>query len=231
VVAAVAVSALLAERGAGWLSAPVGLALALAGWAAGLALLVRGGLRRAAEALLWTSFEAKERARRELGEGFVPAGPREAAFWLRRHPLEPRTARQRVVALVMIGDLDAARREADALPEPTPLAAFEAEAARCQVALSEGRPADLDAARARAASLTDPEDRDHAERTLLALEAMWAAAQRRDPLSALGELRLRLGERARGILWTRYWLPPAGLLSAVAVAIWAALAVAGPLLR
>jgi hypothetical protein len=230
VVAGLLGSVLLSERGAGWLSAPAALALALVGWAAGLALLVPGRLRRAAEALLWTSFESRDRARSELGEGFVPAGPREAALWLRRHPLEPRTARHRVAALLMAGDLDAARREADALPEPTPLAAFEAEVARGVVALAAGRAPDLAAAMARAGSLTDPADRDHAERALLSMEAMRAVAERRDPLPVLGKLRAQLGERARGILWTRYWLPLAAVLSAVAVLIWAVLALAGPLL-
>lgn len=224
------VSMLLAERDAGWLSAPVALSLALAGWAGGVAVLVRGRLRDAAEALLWTSFESKERLRRELGEGFAPTGPREAVLWLRRHPLEPRTARHRVAALLMVGDVAAARREADALPEATPLAAFEAEVARGQVALAEGRPAGLDAVRARAATLEDPADRDHAERTLLTLEAMRAVAERRDPLPALGDLRRRIGERARGILWTRYWIPLAVVLGAVAALIWVVLAVVGPLL-
>jgi adenine/guanine phosphoribosyltransferase-like PRPP-binding protein len=152
------------------------------------------------------------------GDGRVPANAGQARSWLARHPDDtPETRGARVWAMLVLGDLEAARRLARAMPDATPLERYNGATARAMLRLVEGGDPELDDVRALAQEL-DEEGRAQAEIDVALAEALVLAADGGDWRGAI--LCARDGvEPAVGFVLVRWFLPVAALIAAGALAM------------
>ena len=159
------------------------------------------------------------RARREAyGDGSVPATSRQARRWLAKHPDDSDATRgARVWAYLVLGDLVAARRFADRMPNASATDRYHRAGAAAMVRLVEGGDPALDEVRRAAAELDDP-GRSEAEVDIALLEALVAAADGGDWRTALLVVRDRVG-RATGLVLVRWFLPVVALVAAGAMAM------------
>jgi hypothetical protein len=160
--------------------------------------------RRAWEAFSWLGEWELDRYRALAGGPALPA-PNDFRRWLTSSPDRPDIAWIRVELLVMEPRFDEARAVAEAIPDDTPYARVEREAARASVDWHSGGPGETAALRG-AVDAVIPATGDERLRA----EVIFASAEVRrllgagDPDAARPMLvaRDRLGPRADGILWT-----------------------------
>ena len=172
--------------------------------------------------VLETAFAVARRSARmrvdAYGDGRVPANPRQARAWLARHPDDtPKTRGARVWAMLVLGDLEAARRLAGAMPDDTPLERYYGGTAGAMVRLVEGGDPRLDEVRELALELDDAGKRQ-AEIDIALAEALVLAADGGDWRAAILRARGRV-EPAVGYVLARWFLPVGLLIAAGAVAM------------
>ena len=159
------------------------------------------------------------RLRREAyGDGSVPATPRQATAWLARHledTVETRGAR--LWALLVLGDLESARRFAGLMASDTAADRFHRGAAQALLHLVEGGDPGVDDVRRLAGELDDT-GRTEAEVDIALLEALVAAADGGDWRAAILAIRDHL-DRATGLVLVRWFLPVSALILAGTLAM------------
>jgi hypothetical protein len=165
--------------------------------------------------LLETVFAVSRRSsrvRREaFGDGSVPATPRQARAWLARHGEDTDATRgARVWAMLVVGDLEAARVLARRMPEGSATDRFHRAAARAMVRLVEGGEPGLGELHGAAAELYGAE-RTEAEIDIGLLEALVAAADGGDWRAAILALHDRV-DAATGQVLARWFLPVIALV-------------------
>jgi hypothetical protein len=124
--------------------------------------------------------------RRETGTPH-PQSRAQARAWIEARPGagDPPGDIHRAGMLQWIGDLEAARREVDALEPGTPAETFDAEIARATQAYLDGAVVERGPVTAAFAALSDPLDRRHGRVCLGILEARVALAAGRDPFEPI----------------------------------------------
>jgi hypothetical protein len=187
----------------GWAVTAAALTISVAIFAAimfGLSALTRPRpVARALEAYRWVARRAWLRWREITGDD-VPGTPARARAWLEAHPASGGGADQpRVDLLVWIGEFDAARRVARALPSGTPWERFERALETAFVDFVATADGDLGAVRRAMDELSAP-DRRLGQAMLAVEEARQLAAAGRPFLDPLVAARDAMGAELDGFL-------------------------------
>ncbi len=166
-------------------------------------LLLRGRLRAALEAFSWIGRSEWLRAREALGDPF-PNSPKAARARVARGEIPLHSGS--VDVLVAAGELDEARRVADALPADSEWQRFERAAQRDWVEwVVTGQGGLRPETEAAAAAIRDPEERLQAEGVLALAQARARYAAGGDWKEPLARVRQQIGPRADGILRHEWW--------------------------
>jgi hypothetical protein len=163
----------------------------------------------------WSRLEAEDRWRK-VGAGRIPRSPTEAAAWLVRHPDPSTLQAQRISALLMVGDLAAARATLDSSPGDTPYERFDVASDRWFIHFVEGEVPPLDSVEAAAAEIVDEHERRLATVGVATLRACAAVVEGRDWVAPVAAVRADLGDAAAGIVAARYIVPQWTALAAIA---------------
>ena len=159
--------------------------------------------RRAFEAFSWLGeWELKQAGASLVNR--IPTSPREAVEWLARHPETAENRWMRVEVLVLAGQFDEARAEAERLPDSTPAERWTRASAIDSVGWHTGGDGDLPGLEAAAAELlpVDGDERLRAEVSIASAKVRRLMADGRstpgNALEPLLAVRPRLGNRADG---------------------------------
>ncbi len=173
-----------------------------------LPFLVRGRDRAALETFAWIGRWDALRWREVTGAR-PPASPEQARDWLEANPVRsdapPLQRLARVEPLLMVGDVDAARKIAAGLPATGPWDRFESLYQRAFVDFTGGARIDPRPLAAAAAALTDEEERLRAEALIAMGRARLDLASGKDWIAPLAETRARIGQYADGVLRLEIW--------------------------
>jgi hypothetical protein len=173
-----------------------------------LPFLVRGDLRAALETFAWIGRWDALRWREVTGVR-PAASPEQARDWLEANPIRgdaPALQRlERIEPLLMVGDVDTARKIAAGLPVANPWDRFEALYQRAFVDFTGGVRVDPRPIAAAAAALTDEEERLRAAALLAVGRARLDLAAGKDWIAPLAEARPTIGQYADGVLRLEIW--------------------------
>ena len=173
-----------------------------------LPFLVRGRLRAALETFAWIG--RWDALRWRDATGVKPAAsPEQARDWLEANPIRgdapPLQRLARIEPLLMVGDVDGARKIAAGLPTSNPWDRFETLYQRAFVDFTAGVRIDPRPIAAAAAALTDEEERLRADALIAVGRARIDLAAGRDWVAPLEEARGRIGQYADGVLRLEIW--------------------------
>jgi hypothetical protein len=167
-------------------------------------------------------FEA--RWREATGERRIPRTADQAREWLGRHAADEGQLVQRLSVQALAGDTAAARVTLSRYPATTGHDRFEAASDAWLIDFLEGETPSLSHVDSAAASIQEPEARAHAAANVAVLRAHRAVAEGADWVAPLAAARPLVGERASGIVASRFvvsaWtLQMAGAAAFVGVAL------------
>ncbi len=173
-----------------------------------LPFLVRGPCRAALETFAWIGRWDALRWR-EATRAKPAASPEQARDWLEANPIRgdapPLQRLARIEPLLMVGDVDGARKIAAGLPATSPWDRFETLYQRAFVDFTAGVRIDPRPIAAAAAALTDEEERLRADALIAVGRARIELAAGRDWVAPLEEARGRIGQYADGVLRLEIW--------------------------
>ena len=172
----------------------------------------------ATETYLWLAVRAEAHWHELFGDAAVPRSRSAMRAFIAATPETPETAGERFGIWMALGDLDAARRVVEQMPDDTGSARHARASAVWLVDFAAGSPADLAALRATGAALDDADERLEAEVEVAVDAARIEVAAGRDWKPPLLAVRERLGPEPTAILWRHAW-PPAfrGMFAAAVV--------------
>jgi hypothetical protein len=154
---------------------------------------------------VWARMRAEDHWR-EVGAGRMPVSADQAEAWLAAHPDTETLQPQRLSAQLSAGRLEDARRTLGTYPTATPYERFDQAADGWFLDFLEGDARPFASVDAVAANLEADDDRALAAAGLALMRAHQAAVSGTDPYPALAAARPALGERASGLVGTRYVL-------------------------
>ena len=154
---------------------------------------------------VWARLHAEDEWQR-LGAGRIPIGREQAEAWLAAHPDEATLRAQRLSAQLSAGRLEEARRTLETYPTATPYQRFDQAVDGWILDFVEGRQPALNEVEALAREIDSPDERMVAESSLALARAYLAVATGGDPMAVLAAARPELGDRAAGLVGSRYVL-------------------------
>jgi hypothetical protein len=168
--------------------------------------------------VVWARLRAEDRWR-EVGAGRIPIGPEEAKAWLAAYPEESSLPSQRLSAQMSAGLLANARVTLTRYPTTTPYERYDQIADAWFLDFVEGQDGGFDAADAAAAAIDTDDERQLAAANRALMRAHVAAASGLEPYSVLAAARPALGDRAAGLVGSRYVVRTWTFLMAIAAGL------------
>jgi hypothetical protein len=170
--------------------------------------LVRGSGRAALETFAWIGRWDALRWREVTGAK-PAATPEQARDWLEANPIRgdapPLQRLARIEPLLMVGDVDGARKIAAGLPTSSPWDRFETLYQRAFVDFTAGVRVDPRPLTAAALALTDEEERLRADALIAVGRARIDLAAGKDWMAPMADARSRIGQYADGVLRLEIW--------------------------
>ena len=170
--------------------------------------LVRGRGRAALETFAWIGRWDALRWR-EVTSAKPAATPEQARDWLEANPIRgdapPLQRLARIEPLLMVGDVDGARKIATGLPTSSPWDRFETLYQRAFVDFTAGVRVDPRPLTSAALALTDEEERLRADALIAVGRARIDLAAGKDWMAPMADARSRIGQYADGVLRLEIW--------------------------
>ena len=205
---------------AGSLLLTYGLFMAVFGSTLAIMLVTQfgGQFGDALAVVVWARLRAEDRWR-EVDAGRIPIGPEQARAWLAAHPDESSLPPQRLSAQLSAGLLADARLTLTRYPSTTPYERYDQIADGWFLDFVEGADGRFDAADAAAAAIDTEDERQLVAANGALMRAHVAAAAGQDPYAVLAAARQPLGDRAAGLVGSRYVVRTWTFLMAVAAGL------------
>ena len=161
--------------------------------------------RAATESYLWLSVRAEDHWRTVFGDRPVPRSAAALRDFVTLTPETPDAAGERAAAWLALGDLAAARRSVEQMPDDTALARHARAVTTWMVDFAGGTITNVEPLRASAAEIEDPAERLEAETDIAANVARIELAAGRDWKPPLAAVRERLGGDPGETVWRHVW--------------------------
>lgn len=176
--------------------------------------------KSATEAYLWLAIRAEGHWHELFGEASVPRSRSGMRRFVAATPETSETAGERFAIWLALGDVAAARRVVEQMPDATPSERHARAGAGWLVDFAAGSVGDLAPLRASAAELEDADERLEADVDVAVNAARVEVAARRDWKPPLVAIRERLGAEPATMLWRHAWRPAfRGMLVAAVIGV------------